>query len=558
MPVRVSSMLIQPERSKPVRKTGPRLDVPWQRRRGRISESLRALLAGGAPRKFVGGSHFRDCWVNPRMPRGWMAASAFWHIGILVLLVQFGTFLWSHPRGLDMPNVELTWSGPIEDLPLISPGATHKTPSPFGDPAKPLPQRGADAFHPRQTLISAPKHPNHPRQTLIRPDAPPVPPKFLPALPNIVQLSDGPVRPQAKIAADRVIAKRPMQAQRTQTSVIPDLPNQEKNLTDLNFAPAAAPAKPAMTISTGAATVAAPKQRIAATSQNDAPPDIGGGNNPQTVIALSATPGPIAPPVPVPVGNLLANVSISPDGARRGTPGGTGNGGAENGGAGGGSASAGGTGGGNGNGVATVVPGLSVTGGNPSGKKGISGLGGGSGLGLNPRANGTTPASADSARVSGKPSDIPLADRIRPGATPEHIFGTRSFYSLNVSMPNISSVSGSWILKFAELDDPGDPAVAKERAKTLAAPIPLRKVDPRYPQDQVRSHVQGEVVLYALIREDGSVDSIQVLRSLEPALDKCAMEALAEWKFTPASRNGTPVPLEAVVHIPFRYVRKDY
>lgn len=557
MPVRVSSMLIQPERPKTVRKTGPRLDVPWQRRRGRISESLRALLSGRAPRKFVGGAHFRDCWVDPRLPRRSVAASAIWHIGILVLLVQFGSFLWSHPRGLAMPNVELTWSGPIEDLPLISPGVSHKKPSSVGDPAKPLPQRGADAFHPRQTLISAPRVPTHPRQTLIRPDAPPVAPKFLPLLPNIIQLGAAPVRPQAKINTDKMIAKQPLQAKRTQASVVPDMPNQEKNLTDLNFAPAAAPAKPAMTISTGAATVAAPKQPNAVTAQNDAPPVLGGGENTQTIIALSATPGPAAPPVPVPVGNLSANVSISPDGPRRGTPGGSDNSGTANGNAGGNASSTGGTGGGNGNGAAAVVPGVTVSGGNPSGKTSISGLGGGSGLRLAPRTNGTMPG-IPATPDSRKGSDIPLADRLPPGAPPEHIFGTRAFYSLNVNMPNISSASGSWTLKFAELDDPGDPALAKERAKTLSGPVPLRKVDPRYPQDMVREHVQGEVVLYAMIREDGSVDSIQVVRSLDPALDKSAMDALAEWKFTPASRNGTPVALEAVVRIPFRYVKANY
>jgi hypothetical protein len=30
------------------------------------------------------------------------------------------------------------------------------------------------------------------------------------------------------------------------------------------------------------------------------------------------------------------------------------------------------------------------------------------------------------------------------------------------------------------------------------------------------------------------------------------MEALAHWKFRPAEKQGEPVDLEAVVHIPFR------
>ncbi len=69
----------------------------------------------------------------------------------------------------------------------------------------------------------------------------------------------------------------------------------------------------------------------------------------------------------------------------------------------------------------------------------------------------------------------------------------------------------------------------------------------------MNAHVEGEVILYAIIRKDGSVDSIQRVRGLEPQLDQNAMEALREWKFSPATRDGAPVDIEAVVHIPFRF-----
>jgi hypothetical protein len=31
------------------------------------------------------------------------------------------------------------------------------------------------------------------------------------------------------------------------------------------------------------------------------------------------------------------------------------------------------------------------------------------------------------------------------------------------------------------------------------------------------------------------------------------MAALSQWKFSPATRQGSPVELEAIVHIPFHY-----
>jgi protein TonB len=77
-------------------------------------------------------------------------------------------------------------------------------------------------------------------------------------------------------------------------------------------------------------------------------------------------------------------------------------------------------------------------------------------------------------------------------------------------------------------------------------------VDPKYPPEFRNLHVDGEVVLYAIIRKDGSVDSIQLVHSVDPRLDANAMEALAQWRFRPAEKQGEPVDLEAVVHIPFR------
>jgi TonB family protein len=89
-------------------------------------------------------------------------------------------------------------------------------------------------------------------------------------------------------------------------------------------------------------------------------------------------------------------------------------------------------------------------------------------------------------------------------------------------------------------------------AADLAGPVPLRKVDPKYPPELRTAHVEGEVILYAIIRKDGTVDSVQLVHSVDSQLDANAMEALAQWKFQPAEKRGEPVDLEAVVHIPFR------
>ena len=136
------------------------------------------------------------------------------------------------------------------------------------------------------------------------------------------------------------------------------------------------------------------------------------------------------------------------------------------------------------------------------------------------------------------------------GSSPDMVepaFGVKRTYTLHINMPNITSASGSWILRFAELH-----AEAESAGIDLTAPVPTRKVDPRYPPVLMEQRVEGQVRLYAIIRADGSVDSIQVQRGIHPDLDRYSMEALAQWKFRPAGRHGKPVDVEAVITIPFR------
>ena len=140
-----------------------------------------------------------------------------------------------------------------------------------------------------------------------------------------------------------------------------------------------------------------------------------------------------------------------------------------------------------------------------------------------------------------------------PGAPPEKIFESHRVYSLNVNMPNLNSVTGSWVIHFAELHQMGVANLPGE----VNAPSPVRKVDPKYPQDMLKEHIEGEVVLYGVIRPDGSVDSIQIVRRLDPQLDANSVAAFKQWRFEPGTKNGQPVALEAIVHIPFRGPQRD-
>lgn len=146
------------------------------------------------------------------------------------------------------------------------------------------------------------------------------------------------------------------------------------------------------------------------------------------------------------------------------------------------------------------------------------------------------------------------------------VFGNRRFYSLSLNMPNLNSAGGSWIIRFAAIKDSnlsdsasGAAAFARSEgapgAVDLSAPSVVRKVDPAYPLELMRQNVRGTVILYAVIHSDGSVGGIRILRSVDQRLDDFASEAIARWKFEPATRNGEPVDVEATFWIPFHPAR---
>jgi TonB family protein len=139
------------------------------------------------------------------------------------------------------------------------------------------------------------------------------------------------------------------------------------------------------------------------------------------------------------------------------------------------------------------------------------------------------------------------------------VFGNRKFYSVTLNMPNLNSAGGSWVIRFAELNhDATDHATNHDPnvpAADLSQPAATRKVDPAYPIQLMRENVSGTVILYAIIRADGTIGSVRVLRGVDDRLDRFATKAIAQWQFQPATKNGTPVDVEATFQIPFRPAR---
>jgi protein TonB len=94
------------------------------------------------------------------------------------------------------------------------------------------------------------------------------------------------------------------------------------------------------------------------------------------------------------------------------------------------------------------------------------------------------------------------------------------------------------------------PVVVVERTPDRP-PRPIRITKPVYPQDAFVKKIEGIVLLEILIDRDGRVVRARVLHSV-PLLDAAALEAVRQWVFAPAIKQGQPVATLAQAPIAFR------
>jgi protein TonB len=88
-------------------------------------------------------------------------------------------------------------------------------------------------------------------------------------------------------------------------------------------------------------------------------------------------------------------------------------------------------------------------------------------------------------------------------------------------------------------------------APGVTPPVAIETVAPAYPELARRAHLEGVVVLDAVIGADGGVRDVRVVQGVSPLLDPAAAEAVRRWRYRPASVGARPVAVLLKVVITF-------
>ena len=545
-----------------------------QNLRGLFSSDEPAFLpAESAPAAF-----WPDVFVDRGLPWGRFLQSGAYHILVLATIWAGSQFLALQPRVIPPTTFEradVIYYAPSEYLPPLDTRDSNSAQVEKADPeysAQPIISVPPEADNHSQTIVTPPNiqlhnevaSPNVVALLERMPDNPRMPIGPAPAIPASEISRIAPRMERSVIAPPPEVPDKSRTLSAPQAAVIAPPPDiragATRRLGDLNIAhssviaPApqlaldaqrAVPGRTSTALSRGSAQVIAPPPSLGAPGRSRS-----GGS----MIALSLHPVVGAPPAP-PAGNRRGSFAATPEGHR------------------GASGAPGESAGGNSTGSSREAASGKASG-SGSGRKSNSDLP--SGLYVGKAATTTSPVSGDPApknsiAYSVNPNLIANARPPRSaarGLQPESesklsqeeraVFGNRKFYSLSLNMPNLNSAGGSWIIRFAALKSDsasGAPPSANPVAADLSSPVATSKVDPAYPLELMRQNLGGTVILYAVIRADGTVGSVRVLRSIDERLDQYASDAIAKWKFDPATKNGAPVDVEATFWIPFRPAR---
>lgn len=85
----------------------------------------------------------------------------------------------------------------------------------------------------------------------------------------------------------------------------------------------------------------------------------------------------------------------------------------------------------------------------------------------------------------------------------------------------------------------------------MRAPELVRRIEPAYPQLAVSAQIEGLAILEAVVDEAGRVTDVTILKSAHPLLDREAIMAVKQWRYSPLKLNGKNQPFILTVTLSF-------
>ncbi len=87
--------------------------------------------------------------------------------------------------------------------------------------------------------------------------------------------------------------------------------------------------------------------------------------------------------------------------------------------------------------------------------------------------------------------------------------------------------------------------------KNVKPPHAVYQPDPEYSEKARQARIEGVVLVQAIVTPEGTVARVKMERVIGYGLDQKAIDAVCQWKFDPATKDGKPVAIPITVEISF-------
>ena len=116
----------------------------------------------------------------------------------------------------------------------------------------------------------------------------------------------------------------------------------------------------------------------------------------------------------------------------------------------------------------------------------------------------------------------------------------------------VESMDTHWALKPNRRSKREPFASALHVGGDVKAPVVVSRVEPVYTEVARKARISGIVIVEALVDKNGTVRDVNVLKPLAFGLDQAAIDAVKQWKFMPALKNGEPVDVAFNLTVNFK------
>jgi TonB family protein len=103
-----------------------------------------------------------------------------------------------------------------------------------------------------------------------------------------------------------------------------------------------------------------------------------------------------------------------------------------------------------------------------------------------------------------------------------------------------------------------DPETPLHVGGSVVPPTALYRVDPEFSEEARREKFSGTVRVYLWVEKDGTPSHVRIAQSAGHGLDEKAVEAVRQYRFNPATKNGEPVRVDLYIDISFQIYNKRH